>query len=153
MRVVTATSQASALSIVSWSATCQRSQTSCTISSASATDPSIRYAIFCKRGRSWLKTLRISSISGRAVTALLQRPCIAVRVFEVGKARIVATLRVEPGAKATFPRIDRRLVPELADRYAAPDQRSALGREVGRDQVQVTHACGGIGRHQLHRTR
>jgi hypothetical protein len=41
-RVVTETSQASVLATLAWSASCQRSQASCTTSSASAAEPSMR---------------------------------------------------------------------------------------------------------------
>jgi hypothetical protein len=78
-----------------------------------------------------------SLLSGRAVSAFLQGPAVAVRVGEVGEAGVVATLRIQPRAPPAGPGPDRLLVPDLADGDTASDELRPLRREVGRDEMQV----------------
>lgn len=68
---------------------------------------------------------------------LLEHPRVAVRVCEVGEAGVIATLRIQPRAPSTGPRLDRVLVPDRADRDAAGDQLRPLGREVGCNEVEL----------------
>ena len=84
-RVVVATNQASALSIWSISVPCQRAHTSCTTSSASASEPSMRYAAPSMRGCSRLKiwiasSMRAPAEAGARIVARDGRPRAEGRV-------------------------------------------------------------------------
>src|SRR5262249_46115742 len=91
--------------------------------------------------------------SRRAVTALLQGPGVAVRVTEVGEARVVATLRIQPRAPSAGPGLDRVLVADWAHRDAAGDESCPLGRQLRGDPTQVAHPVGRVRGDQLYRTR
>src|SRR5216684_1927061 len=87
------------------------------------------------------------------MTTFLQGPGVSVRVGEVRKARIVATLGVQPHAPSSRPGFDRVLVPDRADVDAAADQFRPFGREVARNEAQVMQAATRVSRDQVHRTR
>ena len=86
------------------------------------------------------------------VVALLERPGVAVGVGEVGEAGVVAALRVQPGAPAAGPRLDRVLVPDGADGDAAGDESRPRAGNIGRDEMQVVHPAGSSRPDQLHRS-
>src|SRR5262249_5118348 len=86
--------------------------------------------------------------SSLAVAAFLKDPRVAVRVGEIGEARVVAALRIQPGAPSTGPRLERVLVPDLVDGDATGDQFRPLGREVGGHQVKLVHPARRVGSDQ-----
>ena len=76
-------------------------------------------------------TLRI------AVTPFLQHPTIAIRVREVGEARVVPVRGVEPDCETSVPGIDGDLVPDRTDFDPALKQAAPRGLEVGDDEIDV----------------
>src|SRR5215470_12486080 len=76
-------------------------------------------------------TLRI------AVTPFLQHPTIAIRVREVGEARVVPVRGVEPGCETSVPGIDGNLVPDRTDLDPPFEQATPHRLEVGHDEINV----------------
>jgi hypothetical protein len=64
--------------------------------------------------------------------AFLKHPGVAVRVGEVGEACVVTAIRVRPWTKA-LSGARWRLVPDLADRHRALEQRRPSALEVSDD--------------------
>src|SRR4051812_28500100 len=90
------------------------------------------------RAADWSRHSSATSRWGRArssVADLLQRPGVAVRVAELGHARVRPALRVQAGSELARPGVDRLLVLDVADLDAVGNQFPMGGLEVVDDEI------------------